>query len=281
MVLLITNYGCHLGNWLRNFQKFLEASGSEVVNVVGKKVASHYDELIRRDDCRHVFMWNGEESNHAVIKRLCSDCGVPYSILEVGFFPQKQFYIIDKKGINANSSIMEKRLQVSEEDLASYEAFREMYLAGRTWRRTNKYILAPLQLGKDTNIKLHSPFKSMQHFIGHVEAEFPGKKIIFKRHPLDKGVYKVAGGNEFIVGGNILDIAQDAEMVYGINSTSLLETAMLGVPTTAVGNGFLKAHGDDIRTLLAYLCKMQVPVSATDLTRWLAPLPDGNFKIVE
>jgi capsule polysaccharide modification protein KpsS len=272
MVIIVTNYGNHLQDWLGNFQKFLKANGHEPVNLIGCKDRNEefYKGVIVKPDCKHVFMWNGEEHNHPIIKKICNENGITYSVLEVGFFPQKEFYIIDKKGINANSSIMTQKISVTPEDIAFYEEFRLKYLAGRTWKQTNKYILVPMQLPSDTNVMLHSPIKSMQDFINHVEEKFRDKKIIFKRHPLDGREYKVSPRNEYITGGNILDVAQDAEMVYGINSTSLLETSMLGVPTVSIGNGFLKVHADHVHDLLVYLCKRQIPVGEINLTKWFS-----------
>jgi hypothetical protein len=267
--------------WLGNFQAYLKSLGHVVVPLPGTKTNEQYRNVVTSPECEHVFMWNGTLPHHFYIKKICGLHNKTYSILEVGFFPQKEFYIIDNKGINAESSMMDMKLSVTEKDEIAYEAFREKYVAGRTWRQTNQYILVPMQLELDSNIRLHSPLKTMQALIDHVEAEFPKKKIIFKRHPKDKNTYRISPKNEFMTGGHILEVSQDAEMVYGINSTCLLETSMMGVPTVAIGNGFLKAHADNVRNLLIYLCKRQIPIVATDLKKWfemIFPNFPKNFK---
>jgi hypothetical protein len=62
----------------------------------------------------------------------------------------------------------------------------------------------------------------------------------------------------------------EAERVVGINSTCLLESVLLGAPTEALGNGFLKAHAGREELVLAALVDKQVPVNTTDIDYWVS-----------
>ena len=43
----------------------------------------------------------------------------------------------------------------------------------------------------------------------------------------------------------------------------------MGVPTKAIGDGFVKAHEGNEETLLAALVDLQIPVEETNLDYWL------------
>ena len=90
---------------------------------------------------------------------------------------------------------------------------------------------------------------------------------MFKKHPRDDEDY--SSSHQILLRGDFLDLAQDADLVYGINSTCLLESSLLGAPTEAVGNGFLKAHPNQQERLLAALADKQIPITETDLSYWL------------
>ncbi|HBF23301.1 MAG TPA: hypothetical protein DDW23_05730 [Planctomycetes bacterium] len=213
-------------------------------------------------------MWNGEEPNHSLIRSECAERGIPCSILEVGYFPQKSYFTIDPAGINATSSLMEDDLKwIGPKELEKKEALRKSYLKGRRWKGKGDYILVPLQLKHDTNIRNNSEFLDMQQFIDFCEQQFPGKNLLFKRHPEDAENYKTQ--HTLATSGDFLDLAMNAEAVIGINSTCLLESTLLGVPTEGIGKGFLSAHADNSENLLAALVDKQVPVNAKDMSYWI------------
>jgi len=216
----------------------------------------------------HVFMWNGEDDSQQLLKKELAGAGVPCSILEVGYFPQKKYFTIDSHGINATSALIADDLTwIKQAHLEKLATHRMDYLAGRTWRGGGGFILVPLQLAKDTNIRHNSNFSDMQEFIRHCENKFQGQKIIFKKHPRDAETY--SSTHEIICDGDFLDLAQRAELIYGINSTCLLESSLLGAPTQAIGGGFLKAHAHQQELLLAALVDKQVPIDCEELNYWM------------
>ena len=219
------------------------------------------------EDVDHMFIWNGQNDHHQLLIQRCAEAGVPVSFLEVGYFPQKKFFTVDPRGINATSALMEDSLDwVGEAELRALEEFRESYLGARKWTGDGGFTLVPLQLASDTNIRDHSPFGDMQAFIRHCESAIEGP-IVFKVHPLDDLEYE--SSHEVRRSGDFLDMAQRATRVVGLNSTCLLESALLGAPTEALGDGFLRAHQHRQEKLLAALVHRQIPVDAQDITPWL------------
>jgi hypothetical protein len=187
-----------------------------------------------------------------------------------GWFEESDHFVIDPKGIGTSSSIMDDDLSwVTENHLENLEKFRESHLQGKKWSQKCKYILVPLQLEEDTDIQSYSPYKTMQEFINHVEHKFSGRKIIFKQHPKCTKVFKT--NRDIVRDGDFLEMAQDAEVVYGINSKNLLESALMKVPTIAVGRSLLSVHQNRDR-LLAALVDRQIPVLSNKLGYWVKPI---------
>jgi hypothetical protein len=267
-VIIYDKNGDHHPRWLPNLKAYLGENGYAVEIVAGVHPDSFWE---RVKGCSHLFMWNGAEDCYQPVKRICDGAGVQWSVLEVGWFPQSRNWFIDPKGINGDASIMDDDLSwVGRDDFARLEKLRDEYLGDRRWEGSD-YVLVPLQLEWDTNIILHSPYRSMQTFINHCEEKFRGERVIFKRHPLDRKNYSTKG-SELITGGSFLDYASKAKLVYGINSTCLLEAALMGVPVTVIGNGYMMRHEDDWERLLAALASKQIHVEEKDLKRWIDPV---------
>jgi len=217
-----------------------------------------------------VILWNGEESCYSAAKEVCREKGIPCYIAEVGYFPQRKFFSLDPKGINASSSLMTDDLfWITEDHMQKMEQRKIALMDGRK-RTEGDYIFVPLQVPEDTNVRNYSPFKDMDSFIKHVEEKFKNEKVIFKRHPRDKRSYR----SKFpvITEGSSLDYVLGCKRVYGINSTVLLEAALFGVSVEAVGEGFLKMHKDNQQKIIAALVDRQIPYDSTDLDYWLLPV---------
>lgn len=252
----------HIPRWLRCFVKYLQNQGYRVDTIGGI-----YSGNIQQYS--HIFMWNGNLPIHVPIKEAAASFNIPVTIVEVGWFPQTQFYTLDATGINAKSSLMTDDLSwITDEHLLKLDKFSDRYLQGKKWQSPGKYILCPLQLEFDTNVVEHSPYLNMQQFIEHVEAKFPDEEIVFKAHPV-RASQKYKTQNRIIRNGDFNQLAINAKMVYGINSTCLLQSVMMGVPTKSIGDGFLKAHAANQRKLLGALVDRQIPIGAINLDRWV------------
>jgi hypothetical protein len=181
----------------------------------------------------------------------------------------------DECGTNGYSELISSSLDwLTPSDFEALDSFAKSYRKNYTITNGG-YIFAPLQLPKDTQISLFSPYKWMGDFIRHTRWVFRGKKIIFRKHPLDSKNY-----DDLNIGtdgeGDLMSLICNADMVYGINSTVLLEAALIGKPVTAIGTSFLNM-GPSKRHALAALVARQVPCSVTDFTPWMKPGRGMNY----
>lgn len=272
--------------WLPEFRRYFLRRHARVFDVYGRHLKNPLfcrsirfalEKLIPRMD--HVFIWNGDREFDGVARALCEKHRIPHTFMESGFFPQRGYYTLDRKGVNANSELMTDDLSwVGEAQFAKLQALRERYLGSLHYEGGGGYVLAPLQIERDTSIVLHSPYKTMQSFIDHVQEQFPQRRIIFKTHPLDTNEhYKIKASNELVRKGSFMDLAVRADLIYGINSTTLLESALLGAPVTAIGNGVLKQHAHQVEKLLAGLADAHVPIMEKDISYWLQKYTDFDW----
>lgn len=227
---------------------------------------------VRRAD--HVFIWNGQDAGCEWIRRACVEEGKPFTVVEWGWLPQQEHYHFDPSGIIGDSSLCGSLDWVTPRQMAEFRVFREWYRQERGLRwcgDVNGPVLVPLQIEHDSSILFHSPIKRMSDLVRRVCEMHPGREIRVVRHPRNpRQQIKLADGHRWtFVDGPTLQAAQHAGLVVGINSTSLIETALLGVPTVALGRCPLAAHADDVDRLLAAYVARQIPRSATDLTPWL------------
>ena len=123
------------------------------------------------------------------------------------------------------------------------------------------YVLFPLQLDSDAQIRLHSSFAGIADALRMVIASFaahapPELRLIVKEHPLDNGVrdwrretaslaalHGVADRIDYLETGDIVPVAQRAKGVVTINSTSGTLALAFGVPVIALGQAVYDIHG--------------------------------------
>lgn len=123
------------------------------------------------------------------------------------------------------------------------------------------YVLFPLQLDSDAQIRLHSPFAGISDalrlvidsFAVHAPAPL---RLLIKEHPLDNGVrdwrdeaaslaalYGVEGRIDYLESGDIVPVARGARGMVTINSTSGTLALSEGVPVIALGQAIYDMAG--------------------------------------
>ena len=268
-VFIGTRWPAHTKMWLMYLIEYMRSKDCIVEYNKIEVSEEHLANLSSKSDI--VIIWNGEKNYYKPIKALCMNRNIPLYIAEVGYFPQKDFFTLDRIGINATSELMQDNLSwVTEKHMVKLEETRIRLLGNRTVKSSG-YIFVPLQLPSDTNIISSSPFKNMAEFIKYLEEKFKGQRVIAKRHPYDRTEY-YSDSIEIVISGDSLDYIVGADSVYGINSTVLLEAAVLGVPVEAIGDGFLKTHEGCVQTMLAALVARQIPINTLNLGVWIDPL---------
>ena len=120
-------------------------------------------------------------------------------------------------------------------------------------RNRAPYMLFPLQLDSDAQIRLHSDFAGIADALRMVIASFarhapPALRLVVKEHPLDNGVrdwrqetaalaalHRVAHRVDYLESGDIVPVAQASNGLVTINSTSGTLALALDVPVIALG----------------------------------------------
>lgn len=113
--------------------------------------------------------------------------------------------------------------------------------------------LVLLQLNGDSQIKVHSDFKSVRHFVEYCVAEFaasgtPDQLLVFKNHPLDNGVINLEqvireeaerhgldGRVFFVETGKLVPLLEQAVSATAVNSTACHQALLRGIPTMVLG----------------------------------------------
>ncbi len=123
------------------------------------------------------------------------------------------------------------------------------------------YVLFPLQLDADAQIRLHSGFNGMASAIALVISSFarhapPGLRLVLKEHPLDNGLTDwrrlaadlaarlgVADRVDYLEGGDIALVVRPATGLVTINSTTGTLALAHGVPTATLGQAVYGLEG--------------------------------------
>lgn len=123
------------------------------------------------------------------------------------------------------------------------------------------YMLFPLQLDSDAQIRLHSSFAGIADALRLVVTSFaahapPGLRLVVKEHPLDNGVrdwrlettalaalHGVSDRVDYLEGGDIVPVARRSRGVVTINSTSGTLALALDVPVIALGQAVYDIEG--------------------------------------
>lgn len=134
-------------------------------------------------------------------------------------------------------------------------------LLDRLVEREEPYFLFPLQLDSDAQIRLHSPFAGivealkvvLQSFAEHAPDD---ARLVVKEHPLDNGVrdwqlettdlaerFGIADRVDYLAWGDIEAIAERAEGMVTINSTSGTLGLARGIPVVVLGTAIYDLPG--------------------------------------
>ncbi len=113
--------------------------------------------------------------------------------------------------------------------------------------------LVLLQLNGDSQIKEHSRFSSVRHFVEFCIAEFAASRtteslLVFKNHPLDNGVinftrlireeqarYGLSGRVFFVETSKLVPLLEKSISVTAVNSTACHQALRRGIPTMVLG----------------------------------------------
>lgn len=226
-----------------------------------------------------VLIWSGSQHNGRNAAEMCRSMGIPVVFFEQGMAPQSTTYFMDPMGFNQDSVLMKRDLSwITNEDIQTYRQGTDELRAKWPRKPIPGRILVTLQIESDTQILYHSMYRTMDEFIQHVETIYPASDLVFRPHPKSpRQDPKVGPRSKVETEGSLYEAAVKSELVVGINSTALIEAAILGVPVLALGECPLRITPLRHRErLLAGYWALRVPRDASPaavLTRFgLRPL---------
>ena len=253
------------GPLLENFKRYFNHQGLAVTSLCPLTI-HHYPHYT---DSRDVIYFGGQRELYDIGRDIFKDKRSTY--MEYGFFPQSDYFYLDKQGVNQDSSLMDDNLDwVENSHLQKVDKIKERFLINFR-HEAAKFVLVPLQVPDDPNIMKCSRFKNgMQEFIDYIVDYYPThESIVFKAHPKDpnrKGYdYRGKGNSEL----PFLELLPCAKHVHGITSSTLYEAALAGVEVITEGVSLLSRHKDNFPKLLAAMVDRQIPYSQNNLEYWL------------
>ncbi|MFZ5723706.1 MAG: hypothetical protein ACOY33_08590 [Pseudomonadota bacterium] len=212
------------------------------------------DELLRRADYTHAFIWGGRRLADRNIVATLSARNIRCIYGELGWFPQAGHAYFSQHGTNAecrlgDEGLAEHRLNpwalrwVRGRIVRSLVGLRDSFsvpaLEGYARFDSSRPILLPLQDETDTNITLSSPLARMSDFVRLFAEKYPNQQFIARPHPsapvaLDARLPNVEIQDSAV---NPFRRWRDYGGVIGINSTTLLQFSLLGLPVCGIGQG--------------------------------------------
>jgi hypothetical protein len=254
----------NIPKYLTNFFEFLNSHAMRVE--VFHPLENLSDEYIKNS--QGLIVWNGSFPAFVPILTQVKRLSQNITFAECGFFPQAQFFYLDKCGVNAQSQLYQDDLTwVTVNELSMLEKARSHYQTQHQVEQGN-YILVPLQVPTDSNIINHSRFTNgMQKFIDYIEALYPDEQLWFKPHPKDrfKDSYHYRLGKS--VEGDLNALIAGAKKVHGINSSVLYEAALMGKEVIVEGDCLLKQHAGNTEKLLAAMLARQFHINDTNVSQ--------------
>lgn len=215
-------------------------------------------------------IWNGYQHTAMSVSKICEMRGIPKCYIEWGMLPQSDNFFIDPLGFCGQSILCKDLTWVNSQDVDFLYQKREE-LQKKYTINNEGYILVPLQIENDTQVLHNSPYNNMEEFISHVEYMYPNNRIIVKKHPKSSANRIFARAETYSGNEDFLTLASKASLVVGITSTTLYESAILGVPVIALGDHPIRINKKDkLDKILAGALALNIDRSRGNLTSVLS-----------
>ncbi len=218
-----------------------------------------------------VFCWNGASPGDLVTSTMAAAANAKMVYSEQGWFPQNATLYFDFAGTNARCGTRNKAFPTltperRERFLAARAGYMDAVGAASLFDPAafetaapdiSRPVFVPLQDERDLNIAQDSPFRTMHAFVSHLTAAWPDAEFRVRPHPKypDPELPTHARVTVDSPKTPMFESLAACGLVVGINSTTLLESALLGKPVVsfgeslATGTGLFRdvRPGDDVR----------------------------------
>ena len=209
-----------------------------------------------------IVCWSRWQWHAPQVARLARLRGIPIWFFEQGFLAQKRHFLVDPTGHCGTASLCDDLRWVTDRDRRGLEVvrrgLREFYNP-----KLGDYVLVPYQVHNDATVLFDSPYNNMGELMREVRSRYPRVKIVGRPHPGGGNRTPPEGMTNVEVRKGPADFLRDAAgaaAVVGCTSTCLIEAAVMGKPTVALGDCVLSAWDQARRDdALAGLLALNVP----------------------
>lgn len=211
---------------------------------------------------QHVYIWNGADlrSRHVLVTATNSPARV--FCVEHGHFPQRGHLHVAEHGLYGRHPGLK-----ADWDKLLTQADWDMFQARRRhlqeqWNPTRD-VLVPLQVGRDVQVvKFGNGYTN-----DYLAALDLGPDKWIRHHPKNRFKHKAPNVDDR---RNTMEVLQSYRRAYGINSTLLLEAALVGLDVTTLGQSYLDwSRNRDVAVAAILSC--QIPRHAVNLKPWIRP----------
>ncbi len=220
---------------------------------------SHLDIVMENFTPDFVFCWNGSSNGDIATATIAQAYGAKSVFSEQGWFPQKDTLYFDFSGCNGKCSTRYRPIKLlnDNQEKAFLKRRKEFIQSIRQEEAfdterfsllavdTDKPIFVPLQDERDLNIVQDSPFKTMDELVGFLTSSFPDNHFIVRPHPKYPNP-RLSDYRNITIGNPktpMFKSLSQCGLVIGINSTTLLESALLGFPVVSLGESLATGTG--------------------------------------
>ena len=221
----------------------------ERVEIIRQKRRDYWASIFKSLSPNRIFIWNGNHDHQQDFIEFLKSTNQLNKLFfsEMGWLPQKAHFYLDSEGINGSSSIAKHQyLPLTDSQTREVQAWKSINTPKTNVKEVSKRVLVPLQIDTDTNITHFSKFSSMQDFLNFLSDWIPADyQVIVRPHPLAQGqLNTLLIPNSFQVNSedSLMELISSAEIVVGINSTTLIESALMGKKVIACGSGIFDSY---------------------------------------
>lgn len=172
--------------------------------------------------------------------------------------------------------------------------FTERRAAARIINGNEGYFLVPLQVHADMQVRRHSTFNSIEHFIREVVDSFANhadknQLLVLKHHPLDRGYrdfsslikqledqHDIRGRLVYLHDWHLPTLLKHAKGVVTINSTVGISSLHHGTPVKALGKAIYDIEGLCSRDNLEHFWSNPGKINSTIFNNFRSHLLNSN-----
>ncbi len=272
-------YLVHVGFKNVEYQRFASRCAADLG--LGYRLVLVKDELFKTGSlikgASLAVIWNGKQHYSPLAVDLCKQRDIPYVVYEWGLLPQATTFLADPRGFCGDSILCSDTSWINDEDRRALRFMRLKMQSKHPLNPKPKRVLCLLQIENDSQILYYTKYNYMREFVRDMEKEYEGADLEIRPHPKSNAVPPVTH-SKVVREGTLLERASQAELVVGLTSTGLYESAILGVPVKAYGNHPLSRNNatDDVLAGLLTLRFDRVNGRLSPILKRLNIVPKGH-----